>query len=497
MIETFIDYYWEITLGFIHLVLSLAVTQHAVLWKSDNGSVIGWVGLAWLSPIIGSLAYFMFGINRINRKAVSLERAKRLHHDTQSSTSPEQYQTEQQHFAETFPQLIGFTQLGKKLTQLDLLPGNSIEPLVNGDQTFPAMLTAIDNAQHSIALVSYIFDSDATGEKFLAALLRAQQRGVAVRVLIDGVGAAYSWPNMLRRLKRAGINARSFLPTLLPRIPRYTNLRNHRKILVCDGLIGFTGGTNIRHLHCLKQNIAKPTQCMHFKILGPVVRHLQETFCTDWAFASGETLSGDHWFPSAAKLALTAKNSLTESTDNIWARGISDGPDEDLGKMTEILHGAISQARQQIRIVTPYFLPTTELIQALAVASLRGVEVEILMPSVNNIKLVQWAACAQFWPLLNKGCKLYYTALPFDHSKLMVIDDSWSFIGSTNWDARSLRLNFEFNVECYSDQFSQQLHAIIDAKLTSASAITLDYLKQLNRIRRLRNGLARMLTPYL
>jgi len=319
----------------------------------------------------------------------------------------------------------------------------------------------------------------------LEALVKARERNVLVRVLIDDVGAKYSRPNMVRRLKEAGLTAASFLPTRVPRLPQYANLRNHRKILVVDGRVGFTGGTNIRESHWLMKKPKDPVQCLHFQLAGPIVAQLQEVFAVDWAFAAGESLSGEDWFPAASRAG------------NVWARGIQHGPDEHFEKMADTIAAALASAQERVRIVTPYFLPNASLIQALNVAALRGVDVEIYLPSANNIALVQWAATAQLWQLLEKGCRIFYTSPPFDHTKLMIVDAIWSLIGSTNWDPRSLRLNFEFNVECYDEHLAQSLNEIVDKKAQSAREVMLDEVNARGIPVRLRDGLARLLTPYL
>ena len=347
------------------------------------------------------------------------------------------------------------------------------------------MLQAIDEARHSVALLSYIYDSDRSGEEFLQALLRARDRGVEVRVLIDSVGAAYSKPNMISRLQKAGVEVAGFLPTRVPRLPTYANMRNHRKILVTDGQVGFTGGTNIREGHCLNLEPSFPVQCLHFRLAGPVVGHLLRVFLDDWAFTTGEILAGPAW------------ESRPERAGSVWARGIEHGPDENFEKLSDLIAAALASARNRVRIVTPYFLPKASLIQALSVTALRDVEVEIYMPANNNIRLVQWAAAAQFWQVLEKGCRLFYTADPFDHTKLMTVDGLWSLIGSTNWDPRSLRLNFEFNVECFSPELAGNLDAIIDEKAAEASEITLDMVNGRSFPVRLRDGLARLFSPYL
>ncbi len=478
--------YQEAILTVCYLLLSLATTFHAVIFKRDTRAAIGWIGLAWLSPFIGSAVYFLFGVNRIQRRGTRL-----AVHDAWDSAGAypppptDQEEAKWQELAGSNPGLAAMRVLSGRLTQRELTPGNDIHVLINGEESFPAMLSAIDNAQYSVALLSYIFDSDHAGDAFLDALHRAQLRGVQVRVLIDGVGARYSRPSMITLLRRAGVPCATFNPTQLPRLPTYSNLRNHRKILVVDGQIGFTGGTNIRASHRLDWEQKDYAQCLHFSLQGPVVASLQRTFTIDWAFTTGEILSGEHWFPNTQKLG------------KVWARGVLHGPDEDFERLSDLLVGAVAVARENIRIATPYFLPTPALTQALGVAALRGVQVDILIPMSNNIRIVQWATMAQLWQLTNKQCNVYFTAPPFDHTKLMIMDRAWSLIGSTNWDPRSLRLNFEFNVECYDETLAGELIEIFEEKRSSAELVTQEQLAARPGYERLRDGFASLASPYL
>jgi cardiolipin synthase len=468
----------------VDLVLALTVTVHAVLWKRDSRAVIAWVGLAWLAPLVGVFAYFCFGVNRIQRKATVM-RLRDLKRKHGTPFSPQRVYHSTLSLRDRFPNLAGMAVLGDKLTGHSLLPGNNVTLLVNGDEAYPAMLDSIRRARRSVTLLSYIFDYDRAGSAFFDVLMDAHKRGVEVRVLVDDVGSKYSRPNTVRQMRKAGLPAASFLRTRIPVWPKYTNLRNHRKILVVDGKVGFTGGTNIREGHWLSLAPAFPVQCLHFLLEGPVVAHLQEAFVIDWAFTTGEALAGDVWFPELPEVG------------PVCARGIANGPDEDFEKLVDVIVGALAVARQRVRIVTPYFLPDSSLIKALTVAAMRGVEVEILLPATNNIRLVQWAATAQLWQVLEKGCRVFYLAPPFDHTKLMIVDDSWSLIGSTNWDPRSLRLNFEFNVECYDETLAQVLNRIVDSKIKAAHQVTLEEVDARPLPVRLRDGLARLLSPYL
>jgi cardiolipin synthase len=205
----------------------------------------------------------------------------------------------------------------------------------------------------------------------------------------------------------------------------------------------------------------------------------------DWAFAADELLEGDLWFPKL------------DRAGDVWARGVPDGPDEDLDKMPLTILGALATARRSVQIVTPYFLPDVSILDALSVAALRGVDVHIVLPSQSNVPLVQWATSAVLPEILARGCQVYLNPPPFDHTKLLLIDDLWALVGSTNWDPRSLRLNFEFNVECYSAPLVSQLHALVDQKIAASQPLTLQQLQDRAFFPRLRDGAARLMSPYL
>jgi cardiolipin synthase len=463
---------------------AMLTTAHIVLHKQETRSAIGWIGLSWLVPVVGSALYLMLGVNRIHRRAVSL-RADLQRYEPDEDARAVAGEKIDEHLADRAAHLGQLVRVVDEVVRRPLLAGNQIEPLFNGEQAYPEMLEAIDNAQTSISLATYIFDNDKWGRKFAHALTQAVQRGVEVRVLIDAAGLRYSFPSILGRLKRGGVKARRFLPSLWPPHLMSANLRNHRKVMVVDGRIGFTGGMNIRTAHVVSEDSKLPTRDLQFRLEGPVVSHLQEVFVDDWAFSTKEELRGETWFPTL------------EPKGELFARGIVDGPDENVDKLPWTLLGAITSAQRTIRVVTPYFLPDESIVDALNVAAMRGVRVDIIMPQKNNLPYVQWASFGQLRPLLVHGCNVWLTPPPFEHSKLTVVDRYWTLFGSSNWDPRSHRLNFEFDVECYDTDFADGLDDWALDKLEGAHRITLEEYDERGTARKLRDGAFRLLAPYL
>lgn len=476
MIETFKTILPHV-LGVSVFIISCIASAHVVLNKRDTRSAVGWVGLIWLVPVLGSILYILLGINRIRRRAHDLRPGQVFASSDEVLSRSDDI--------EIPVQFRGFSNLVHTVIQKPLLNGNALHPLVNGDEAYPAMIRAINSAENSINMMTYIFDNNRTGKKFVEALVRAVRRGVKVRVIIDDVGARYSFPPVTRSLRRSGMNVARFLPTMIPWRTPYINLRNHRKCLVIDGKTGFTGGMNIREGLMLSENPKYPFHDLHFRVDGPVVGHLQEVFLSDWAFCTGESLSGKEWYPSL------------NDKGTVLSRGIPDGPDEDFEKLQWIVHGAIMAAQSSVRIVTPYFIPDSTLIKTINLAALRGIQVDIILPTVNNLPLVKWASTDLLCQILEHGCRVWLSPPPFDHSKLMVVDDVWILIGSANWDTRSFRLNFEFNVECYDWALANRLNKIIDSKIGGAHKVTLAEVNSRSLPVKLRDGIARLFSPYL
>lgn len=466
-------------LSSVHIALALAVTLHALMKKEEVHKAVSWIGLAWLAPFGGAFAYWLLGINRIGRTGVALGLRQAWNSDGDAAEA----------FAVSFDAvdavLAGVARVGQQVTGKPLLGGNSVQPLTDGDNAYPAMLAAMDAAEHSITLQTYIFHNDKAGQAFVEALARAHARGVQVRVLMDAVGARYRPTGVLRRLRNLGIPCASFLRPSITRLLSHVNLRNHRKILVVDGEVGFTGGMNISANHWFSTQPSTPVHCLHFEVRGPVVTDMQRAFATDWAFTTRERLQGAPWFAPPVPRG------------SLLARGVTDGPDADIDHMRQVILGSLAAARQRVRIVTPYFLPDEVVLSTLQTTALRGVAVDIVLPARSNLPLLDWAMRPQCDELLAAGCRIHLTPPPFDHGKLFVVDDDWALIGSTNWDARSLRLNFEYNLECYDEALVAALDPLIDGRIAQATLLDADTLARQSLPARLRNRLVWLLSPYL
>lgn len=454
-----------------HVAIACAVTFHVLLNKRNVGAAVSWIGIAWLSPFFGGLLYVTLGVNRVQRRARRLRRKRGYHLAFDVGDADD---------AAVDPLKPLDYAIGR-LTGLPTEPGNAVELMRNGDEAYPKMLAEIDRARTSVGLTSYIFRADKAGNAFIDALIAARARGVEVRVLIDGVGSGYFWSAAYGRLHRAGVPVARFLHSYLPWRTPFLNLRNHRKLLVIDGRVGFTGGLNIGAENLLADNPPHPVRDTHFRFEGPVVAQLTEAFADDWLFETSERLKTNDWFPTLHEVGTIA------------ARVITSGPDGERERIEYATLQAIACARRSIRVVTPYFLPPDVLTTALGLAALRGVAVDLLVPECCDHPILDWARRVPLRTLVEAGCRVWLLPSPFEHSKLMVIDDSWSLIGSANWDTRSFRLNFELNVEVLDADFALR---IVEAARGS-HRLTLADLKADSLAARLRNGAARLLQPYL
>ncbi|AHG63319.1 cardiolipin synthase [Advenella mimigardefordensis] len=464
------------------VVLSVSAAVHIALTKRDVRAAIAWVGVVLFSPFLGPILYFIVGINRIRHTRIRSHR-DRLLKEVADHTAV----TVSDLARHAAPQCLSLKKASDTVTRFPLCGGNEIIPLNGGDQAYPAMLAAIDAATDSVVLQTYIFDNDIVGHRFADSLIAAFQRGVRVRILIDSIGVRYSHPTIVNRLRQQGVMVELFETNAVTWRMPYANMRCHRKILVVDGEYGFAGGMNIREEFLTEITRDETARDIHFQVRGPIVAQLLVIFCHDWLFSTGEQLKLSEWV--AAEAAFMPAD--------MAARCVPSGPDREIESTHKVLLAACAVAQQRIRIQSPYFLPDQVLIGALTTAARRGVQVDIVIPGRNNLRLVQYAMMAQIDQMIETGCRVWKGSGNFDHSKLMTVDDSWSLIGSSNWDSRSLRLNFEIDIEVYDRRLAGWINGAIDNEIAHGERLTVEALRKQGLLAILRNKLIWLATPYL
>lgn len=474
-----VTHHWVTIIVIFHISLSMLTSVHVLLFKENERTSLAWIGLVIFSPVVGSLFYWLFGINRIKRSA------QKEHPQTLKKNF--RYQKKPINFHQLPKNWHSALIAGHAINPVNYLASNKVELLINGDTAYPAMIQSINCAKSHIVLSSYIFDYDAIGRQFITALAQAHQRGVIVNVLLDGIGVGYSWHKSDRALNKLGVKTARFLPAISFTSIRFINLRNHRKILCVDGEVAYLGGMNISENNVIKSAI-HPIDDVHFKVTGPVIDQISQVFIEDWFFATRKLIQ----FPR--NIVNTAEQKNDKS---VVARVIQDGPDEHHNRIRWTLINALVCAQKSVKIMTPYFIPDQTLMTSLHAAALRGVSIEIIVPQHSNILFVDWVMKANYARIIEHGIKIYKNKRPFDHSKIVLIDDIWSFIGSTNWDARSLEFNFEINLECFDTELNAELSTFFTLKKKNADLVTKDEVNGLPTYQKIRNNLFRLFSPYL
>ena len=338
--------------------------------------------------------------------------------------------------------------------------GNRVQTLLNGDQVFPAMLNSIREAQRTITMESYIYWSGKTGEEFSKALIDRAQNGVRVHLLLDSVGAGKLDKSLLKKMTDAGVQVQHYHPVLWFTITRLNN-RTHRKIMVVDGKVGFTGGLGIADQWLGNAEGPGHWRDTHFKVEGPVVGQLQAVFMQNWMKTSGELLDGENYFPKIDKkgdqLAQVSMSSANEGSEN--------------ARLMYLL--AIACAQKNILMSNAYFVPDALSVQTLVAAARRGVHIRIIAPGkVTDTKFVRRASRSRWGDLLKAGIEIYEYQPTMFHCKVMVVDGLWSAVGSTNFDNRSFRLNDEVNLNVVDRGFASEQADVFQDDLAHSTRIT-------------------------
>ncbi len=466
-------------------LLTFMALVHALLRARQPQAALGWVLAIIFIPYLGAIAYLIFGVNRVDSRAARLLR--KVVEQRQQVIQTSQISLKGYGALETDDIPADLVRVGlSNPSTLPLLGGNKFTPLSNGENAYPVMLDAINNAKKEVFLCTYIFQGKHYAQDFSDALLAAKKRGVDVRLLVDGIGIFPARNKPWCHLHEEGVKVARFLPPRIIPFQFSINLRNHRKVLVADD-VAFTGGMNVDDAHVVHdpfaQNMKGKVQDLHFCVEGPVVLELREGFLMDWAFCTGETLADDVVFPARK--------------GDMDARVIMDGPGTPSDTMLDLFCGVISCAQKRVLVFTPYFLPPQELVSAFNCAVARGVEVTIVLSEELDHQYLGWATDHMLPVLLSQGVRIFRQPPPFAHTKLLLIDDEYVNLGSTNLDPRSLSLNFEMNVEVFSQSLNQQLTVYAEKVLANCYEVTEESLQNLSLARRVRNAATWIFSPYL
>jgi len=366
-----------------------------------------------------------------------------------------------------------------------LLSGNETKLLINGEEKYPEVIKALKAAKHHIHLEYYIFSDDDVGKEILNILIEKSKEGVELRILVDGAGSS-DLGTIPKTLKENGIKLYRFMPVRFKNLAS-TNYRNHRKMIIIDGNIGFIGGLNIdeRYLNNGKHKLY--WRDTHLKIEGPAVNILQLVFSTDWRYVSKKLL------PLAEPYFSKQINHSGKSPITVIASGPISLRPYGMDSMVSLIHNA----RKNIKIVNPYFIPSDELKSALITAALSGIDVKIILPGMSDSTIVQRASYSYFKPFLYNGVKIYQYTKGFIHAKTMTVDDKVSLIGSFNTDIRSFYINYEASALVYDRELAHQLNEQFEEDL--GNTVKLDYSTWKNRSinNRLLDSLCRLITPLL
>lgn len=481
----------------LHVVGFLVVLIDVLRHRRAADSALLWIFVAWFLSVPGVLLYLGFGVDRIppatHKKNQADSRMDAARKQRSELNEMENYWStiRRAELAEAPGPLGRYLSRAISATLPDhpLLGGNSIQCLTTGDETYPAMQRAIECAQHHIHLQSYIFNPDTVGRTFMDLLAIKASEGIEVRIMYDRFG---STPATLKRFFKKyshvdGIQIVGFTQVNVMRRRFAVNLRNHRKILVVDGRIGFTGGTNIALENTTHQGQAA-IHDYHFELHGPAVQELQYTFLQDWHSMRKERpeqLLNAHYFP------------MIQDQGHCAVRLINSGPTSPLKKIETMYYLAFSAARRQILAATPYFVPPDTLLTALRAAALRGIDVRLILPEKNNHFYAGLASRALYGELLECGVRIFERHEPFSHAKAVLIDDELAIIGSANLDIRSLRLNYETGLVVYGENAVNSIKSALVDDQNHSTAIGLNEWRNRALSKRLAENAASILTPLL
>ena len=479
-------YYAPNTITVLYFITVVFIAILIVLENRSPIKTISWVLVLVTLPIGGIIIYLFFGQEYRKKKMFSkkgLYYLEKLRKQTQDQL---RRLPESEHLFDE--KILGKRHLINLMLSNSnalLSNNNEITILKNGNETFPAIFHAIGKARHHIHLEYYIIENDELGGQLKDLLIRKARQGVEVRLIYDDVGSWQLPKKYIRELDEAGVKINCFMRVRFPMLTSRVNYRNHRKIIVIDGELGFTGGLNIADRYIHGTQALGQWRDTHLMVKGGAAISLQIVFMADWYFVFKEILKGEAYFrdlpPGGGKLMQV----------------VSSGPDSDWESIGQAYFSAIASAKERVYIATPYLIPTSDIIYAMKTAALGGIDIRILLPEKADAFFPKWGTDSYVEELLLAGVKIYHYKPGFTHSKLMVVDGIFSSVGTANMDFRSLETNFEVNAMIYDEEIAQKLELYFFEDLDSSEQLVLSEWQQRSKLRKTMESFARILSPML
>lgn len=489
----FPDIEWFIYVEIAYFIIAILVAIRIIYDTDSISKTLAYLLLVFFVPIIGILFYFSFGVNYRRRKMYSkklkvnddynerlMNRVREMHLD---------YKQKGNAIIEKNRSFINMLS-NKFMGEGPLLVDNNVEILVNGEQFFPRLLEDLKNAKHHIHIEYYIFENNSIGYEIEQVLIQKAKEGVEVRFIYDDFGSRSIRKNIVRNLRANGVEAYAFNKIIWLALANRLNYRNHRKIVVIDGTIGYTGGINIsdRYDNRKKDSNDFFWRDTQVRIEGTGTYGLQYIFLADWNFCSKQAISfSKEYFPKLDNMF----------TDKIPLQVISSGPDSDVPSILYSVLKAINTAKEEILITTPYYIPDESLQLAIKMAALSGKKVKMILPGITDSLIVKLASESYFQELLEFGVEIYLYKKGFIHAKTFVTDMGITSIGTCNLDHRSFDLNFEVNVILFDEDIAEEMRKIFYRDCKDSVKLELSQWNKRTKWHRLKNSFIRLFSPLL
>lgn len=441
-----------------------------------------WLLIAFICPLIGFIAYLLLGKNFTRSKSLYSYKQEIIQY---ASNMSEQIEYAEDVMNRELAQQEKLFEMLKGLAPFPITGRNKSTVLTNGEQTYEAILKELESAVHHIHMDYYTIRDDEIGNVFLEVLVRKAKEGIEVRVLYDGIGSLNLNEVYTEKLRHAGVHMSCFLPPRISFFDRKLNYRNHRKIVVVDGRVGFLGGINIGDEYLGKDPKIGFWRDTHLRLEGDSVYFLQELFMNDWAFAAKVKLDGNHYM----------SEHRCEGDERVLI--VPSKPGHNDQQIMEVMFAAITAAKTRILMTTPYFIPDPSLLMGLRTAALGGVDVKLIIPGIADSKLILLATLSYIQEMLNAGVKVYRYQSGFIHAKVMIVDKMLATVGTANVDMRSLHSNFELNAVLFDEGTIERLEADFLNDLKQSLELDLQSFKKRSWWQKKKESLLHMLSPLL